>query len=760
MSIFDRIKNIANGNIIMSAREAFKIGWSLPPRRTTDLWTDIYHKSPMLDPVDMIASDFAAVPYKIFQKNAYRKDPKNTEPYGDHPIYDILDHPMTDHPEIDFYQLMYLTDMYYEIIGDTFWLIDRDGRNKPAGVYIVPPTWMLLTPTMNIPWFRIQPMGNTSHRYFNADPADIVWFKAPDATNPYGRGRARAEAIGDEIETHEFSAQYAKRFFYNDAVSPLILEMPGISDDMAERFKESWQQKLGGFLNARKIGVVNKKDFKVHQLSSTPKEMDFVESRRYLIEQANEHFSSPPEMRGHVENSNRSTIDSAIYFWTRNVISKRTRTFASCLNNQFVPMFDKNGYWKFDEIVPEDKEFKLKVLQQGWDSGTITRDEWRLGNEFPGDDLRGNVYKMPTMSQEVPAFKEPIAEEPKPSTIGEGTADQELNDDNPAIEGGKSVKFQRISLDDVLKELTIATDRLPVKVLTNGSQLTAILPKPKTIKSSLNEEAKTAIWKSFDKHAISTEGKFKDSVSKIVKYQRGKVKNALTTALNKEQTSDAIDKALADVFVPEFDIKAKLDLKPAWLNSMGTGRAHALLTLANGKSYKAQSNDDITNPWFIKWIEKNGLSKAKQINDTTHELLRTNLQATLAESIASGDGLRARMKSLMEATDGVYDDMDSTRAEKIARTESTSTVNYGTYATYKVEGVEKKEWLSVRDDRTRGQKKGDEFDHFDADGEIVGIDEPFVNTGEELDFPGDPAGSAGNIIQCRCTLAPVFEEAS
>jgi hypothetical protein len=38
---------------------------------------------------------------------------------------------------------------------------------------------------------------------------------------------------------------------------------------------------------------------------------------------------------------------------------------------------------------------------------------------------------------------------------------------------------------------------------------------------------------------------------------------------------------------------------------------------------------------------------------------------------------------------------------------------------------------------------------------IVGVDETFSVGGEDLEYPGDPNGSPENVIQCRCTVAPV-----
>jgi len=99
--------------------------------------------------------------------------------------------------------------------------------------------------------------------------------------------------------------------------------------------------------------------------------------------------------------------------------------------------------------------------------------------------------------------------------------------------------------------------------------------------------------------------------------------------------------------------------------------------------------------------------------------------------------------------------LSSGRAERIARTEVIGALNGGHLDGYREGGASSKEWLSTDDDRTRGADPKDEFNHLAADGETVDLDAEFTKTGEALQYPGDPAGSAGNIINCRCALLPV-----
>ena len=106
------------------------------------------------------------------------------------------------------------------------------------------------------------------------------------------------------------------------------------------------------------------------------------------------------------------------------------------------------------------------------------------------------------------------------------------------------------------------------------------------------------------------------------------------------------------------------------------------------------------------------------------------------------------------------------RAAMIARTEVHSAANHGAHNAAKATGLPlAKQWVSVEDTRIRDFNEPTiaEFDHRRMDEVTVAMDEPFMvprrgGGYEALMHPGDPAGSAGNIINCRCAIAHVVLE--
>lgn len=136
-------------------------------------------------------------------------------------------------------------------------------------------------------------------------------------------------------------------------------------------------------------------------------------------------------------------------------------------------------------------------------------------------------------------------------------------------------------------------------------------------------------------------------------------------------------------------------------------------------------------------------NRSELINDATFEDIKGLLRNAYNNKL--------NLSELASGINDLYGEYGRGRAEMIARTEMLSVLNGASTEGYAQAGIEKHQWLASIDEATREE-------HAAADGTIVNIDEPFIVGGESLYYPGDPAGSAWNICNCRCTTIPVFEE--
>lgn len=122
-------------------------------------------------------------------------------------------------------------------------------------------------------------------------------------------------------------------------------------------------------------------------------------------------------------------------------------------------------------------------------------------------------------------------------------------------------------------------------------------------------------------------------------------------------------------------------------------------------------------------------------------------------------------KTLKETTEEIFEIMKAPRfykwqAERIARTETTGAANYAAIKSGYVSGyLMEKVWISGIDARTR-RKPINHYDHREMNGKRVLLDENFIFNPKTLNedilaYPSDPKGQAGNVINCRCTVAVV-----
>lgn len=127
--------------------------------------------------------------------------------------------------------------------------------------------------------------------------------------------------------------------------------------------------------------------------------------------------------------------------------------------------------------------------------------------------------------------------------------------------------------------------------------------------------------------------------------------------------------------------------------------------------------------------------------------------AAISEGRATGGG--ESIPQLSARVDALLDDTQRwrNRATVIARTEAIGAHNAGYHAAAAEnaavmgygEGQVVKEWLATHDARTRPS-------HQDASGQkVTGMHTPFSVSGSPMQYPGDPAGPAAEVIQCRCT---------
>lgn len=691
--------------------------WTQAPDRASGQMPVYYGNTPRLDSVNVIAKHCASAELLLYSKKDLRKNKEAANPIDEHPLYELLENPCPTFPEIDGWTLRYLTFVYKQLTGECGWLKVRDGK-KIIALLPIPKMWIIRTPTVGNHTFMVNPYGETSGVSLTVDPKDFVWFKDINVADPYGRGKGRAESVADEIEADEYASKYQKNFFFNDATPPYVVTGYTGNQQGADQIKKSLMQKIGGFLHAREPAVLTG-NVDVKTVGIAPKELDMVESRKFLRDECLQHFQIPPEIMGIIENSNRATIDSSFYLFAKNVIKPELEWFERVINRQLCPDFDIDLCVKHDFEIAEDEELKLRVYQFGVQNGAITVEQYCEAFGI-NPDVKDGHYILPMGANRVPAGEVEL-----PDIFGADDNTDNASTDTPPTESTENVEG--------------AQTEIPTGKSIFGYQ------RAKQIKYN---DFQTKCWNMFDTKATKREPDFISSVKKIATRQ---AKDISTLLAEYEKENKPIENLIAEYFSKEVDVAVKRSLAGAWIKAMNDGKDNAK-SILNKKDFGA---DSMTNDAFNKWVERYGLLKAAEINDTTKRDLLKKLKLILAESIENGDSLSVRVDKLRKGAESIFAELSEARAYLIARTETAGSVNLGQVATYKAYGVQEKQWLATVDNRTRDTHL---FMHEVRVPIDMAFDVPRLDGGNDtMQFPADASASAENVCNCRCTITPVIE---
>lgn len=155
-----------------------------------------------------------------------------------------------------------------------------------------------------------------------------------------------------------------------------------------------------------------------------------------------------------------------------------------------------------------------------------------------------------------------------------------------------------------------------------------------------------------------------------------------------------------------------------------------------------------------EYVQQYGLRAAQRISDTTRDQMLKLINKGLKEGLSIDQMVRDMRAAIPSVS--------SLRAHVISRTETHSSSMFGSLGVAKASGrALVKIWSSNRDHRTRdfGEADGviDMFNHRTMNGIEIDLHAPFMvpnkyGIAEPMMFPGDPNGSAGNVIMCRCAM--------
>lgn len=357
--------------------------------------------------VRILSEAVASLPLQFYRYS----DDGGKEKAVEHPLYFLLH----DEPNPEMTSFIFRETLMTHLLlwGNAYSQIIRNGKGEVVALYPLMPDRMKVDRDEH---------GRLYYEYtvYDADDVDgrkgtdkvgrTVRLQPHDVLHIPGLGfdglvgyspiAMAKNAIGLAIATEE----YGSKFFANGAAPSGVLEHPGTIKDPS-KVRESWQATFGGSGNANKIAVLEE-GMKYTPISISPEQAQFLETRKFQIDEIARIFRVPPHMIGDLEKSSFNNIEQQSLEFVKYTLDPWVSRWEQAMVRALLTPDEKKKYFfKFnvDGLLRGDYQSRMNgyatARQNGWMSANDIRELENL-DRIPaeqGGDLyliNGNMTKL------------------------------------------------------------------------------------------------------------------------------------------------------------------------------------------------------------------------------------------------------------------------------------------------------------------------------------------------------------------------------
>ena len=351
--------------------------------------------------VRILAEAVAGLPLHLYRYT----DSGGKEKAIDHPLYLLLhDEP---NPEMSSFAFRETLMTHLLLWGNAYAQIIRNGKNEVIALYPLMPNKMSVDRDEHGQLYYTYQRSNEEAPTMKGSsvilkPSDVLHIPGLgfDGLVGYSPIAMAKNAIGMAIACEEFGA----KFFANGAAPSGVLEHPGTIKDPS-RVREAWQSQFGGSSNSGKVAVLEE-GMKYTPISISPEQAQFLETRKFQINEIARIFRVPPHMVGDLEKSSFSNIEQQSLEFVKYTLDPWViRWEQSIMRSLLTPEEKKTYYAKFnlDGLLRGDYQSRMNGYaigrQNGWMSANDIRELENL-DRIPAEEggdlylINGNMLPM------------------------------------------------------------------------------------------------------------------------------------------------------------------------------------------------------------------------------------------------------------------------------------------------------------------------------------------------------------------------------
>lgn len=316
--------------------------------------------------------------------------PTNSEPIDQHPLLDLLHDPC---PLGTRWTFMYATAAGILLSGRGFWWL-----TKGPELYWLPSSWIEgYVGYSRYEGWRVRVPGSTEAFTVPAD--EMTYFHLPDPANPHGavsplKAAGAAVCADDEIlksQTAGFRNGIFPRMAFVLAKGATADGKPSpatvLTSAQRRQLIEAGRAMWAGTLKSQDPMIIGDGLLEnIIKLTSSPHEMDWMESGKTTKARILQAFSVNPISVGEIESANRSSSVEAERHLCMNAVNPLAVMMSEAMTEWLCPMFATEGerlVLTIEPAHPRDEELELRRLDMLARYGCLEINEARVACGFP-----------------------------------------------------------------------------------------------------------------------------------------------------------------------------------------------------------------------------------------------------------------------------------------------------------------------------------------------------------------------------------------
>ena len=342
--------------------------------------------------VRILAEAVAGLPLHLYR---YKEDSGK-----ERAINNNLYHLLHDEPNKEMSSFIFRETLMTHLLlwGNAYAQIIRNGKGEVVALYPLMPNKMQVDRDENGELYYIYTRSSDEAKTMEGvtvylTPRDVLHIPGLgfDGLVGYSPIAMAKNAIGLAIATEEYGA----KFFANGAAPSGVLEHPGTIKDPS-RLRENWNSTFGGSANSGKVAVLEE-GMKYTPISISPEQAQFLETRKFQIDEIARIFRVPPHMVGDLEKSSFSNIEQQSLEFVKYTLDPWVIRWEQSLSRALLNEDEKRKYFfKFnlEGLLRGDYESRMSgyavARQNGWMSANDIRELENM-DKIPAED-GGDLY--------------------------------------------------------------------------------------------------------------------------------------------------------------------------------------------------------------------------------------------------------------------------------------------------------------------------------------------------------------------------------